>query len=179
MKLSISTCGTEREKQPDGTYRFDAVKGLRQCAAAGFTYVDFNFAQAAVANRPLSGADWKRWTESVRQTADELHLTVSQTHAHWFYPHLVPAGEVEWNNDMVRRSVEATSMLGENIWMVTHPRSIYDAEGFSLQKTLDYNYAQCMELGELGKKYGVGIAIENLFHVPGRTDYYCKTEELL
>ena len=179
MYLSMSTCGTEREKLPDGSYRFDALDGLRQCAAAGFTHIDFNFAQVAVHCRPLSADDWKTWVASLREAADDLQLTVSQTHAHWFYPHLVPADELVWNNEMVRRSVEATAMLGKNAWMVTHPRSIYDAEGFNLQKTLEYNYAQCMELGELGKKHGVGIAIENLFPVPGRIDYAYTTEELL
>ncbi len=179
MQLSMSTCSTEREKLPDGQYRFDIHDGLRQCAEAGFSAVDFNFSAIGKLTKVLDGEDWRDWVSSVRDTAQKLNLTFTQTHAHWFYlSDCATAEQLERNEMLVRRSVEATGILGKDIWMVTHPRSVFDAEGFNFQKTLEYNYANFSELGELGRKFGVGIAIENL--PPTKNIAYgITTEELV
>ena len=175
----MSTCSTERERLPDGKYRFDVQDGLRQCAAAGFSAVDFNFAAVGKLTNILDDNGWKDWVLSVRDVAQQLNLTFVQTHAHWFYLSECTTNEMLHRNELlVRRSVESTSLLGPGIWMVTHPRSVFDAEGFNLQKTLEYNYASFSELGELGNRFGVGIAIENL--PPTKNIAYgITTEELL
>lgn len=179
MNLSMSTVSSERVRTPEGmVYR--PMEGIRLCAEAGFRHIDFNFTHAPKENRPFSGENWESWVSQVRDTCRECGITVTQTHAYWFWLKDMTSREHwEWSEAMVRRSVAATAMLNPGAWMVTHPRSVYDAEGFNMEKTLEYNYARCSELGELARKHGVGIAVENLFPLEGKIDYAAQPEDLL
>ena len=177
MKLSISTCATERKIVSDG-FEFAPLDGLKECKESGFQYVDFNFANAAEDGRPLSKSDWEKWVASVRQTADECKLQIEQTHSHWFHlKELQAQEELQWHDEMVRRSILASAMLGDNPWVVVHPRSIFRDDVFALKETVAYNYDTCMRVGEIAAKCGARIAVENLF-CNGHIGYYSAAEEL-
>ena len=163
VKLSLSTCATERRIIPGG-FEFAPIEGLQQCKDAGFQYVDFNFANAASDGRPMSCDDWENWIETVCEAKDTLGLTVEQTHGHWFHLNqLASDEELAWHDEMVRRSLVCSSKLGEKPWVVMHPRSIFGTEGYDAKKSDSYNYEKFMELGELAAKLGIRIAVENLF----------------
>ena len=177
MNLSLSTCATERRIVPGG-FEFAPVEGLRQCAEAGFRYVDFNFANAGKDGRPMSHDDWEAWGDAMAQAVQECGLTVEQTHGHWFHLNeLNSPEELAWNDEMVRRSLILSARLGKEPWVVLHPRSIFDAEGYQAEKSHAYNYSKFMELGELAAKVGVHIAVENLF-LHRSIGSCCNAEEL-
>lgn len=177
MQLSISTSATERKCLPDG-FVFEPVEGLVQCKEAGFWHIDFNFAQAAAGSRPLSQDNWEEWGDMIAAKASELKLCVGQTHGHWFYSSKVKTQEeLEWNEEMVRRSILCSSKFGTNPWVVFHPRSIMGDDGCDLQKSADYNYEVCMRLGDLAVKCGARIAVENLFS-NSKVGYCCRAEDL-
>ena len=177
MKLSLSTCATERRIVPAG-FEFAPEEGLHQCAEAGYKYVDFNFAHAASDGRPMSCDHWEAWIDSVCQVKEELGLTVEQTHGHWFHLNQLASQEqLHWNDEMVRRSLICSSKLGEKPWAVLHPRSIFGPEGYDAEKSRQYNYDKFMELGELAADFGVRLAVENLF--PHKSiGACCNAEEL-
>ncbi len=179
MQLSMSTVAAERIRGPEGMI-YRPMEGIRRCAEAGFRYIDFNFTHAPREDRPFAGDAWESWVAQVRDACQECGVTVSQTHAYWFWLKDMTSREHwEWSEAMVRRSLLATAMLSPGAWMVTHPRTVFDAEGYNREKTLEYNYARCSELGELGRKHGVGIAVENLFPLEGKIAYAAQPEELL
>lgn len=178
MKLSMSTCATERKITENG-FEFAPAEGLRQCKEAGFQYIDFNFAHAANGRRPLSGETWEAWIESVGETVQELGLTVEQTHSHWFWLQKCRTEEVlQWNKEMVRRSIIGSARLGDHPWVVLHPQSVFTNDELDPEKTREYNLRYCMELGEIAAKYGAKIAVENLF-VNRYEGHYCAPDELL
>lgn len=178
MKLSMSTCGTERKLLPDG-FEFAPVEGIGQCKEAGFDYIDFNFANAAADSRPMSRDDWKDWIAEIQQAVKDNGVTVSQTHAHWFHINqLLSEEELQWHDEMVRRSLWCSAQLGDRPWVVTHPRSIFDSEGYNAAKSREYNYRVYQGLGEYAEKYGVRIAVENLF-ANKNIGYCCCAEELM
>lgn len=179
MQLSMSTVATERIRGPEGMI-YRPFEGIRLCREAGFRHIDFNFTHAPKEDRPFAGEDWESWVLQVRDMSQECGVTVSQTHAYWFWLKDMTSREHwEWSEEMVRRSLRATAMLNPGAWMVTHPRTVFDAEGCNMQKTLEYNYARCSELGELAAKYGVRIAVENLFPLEEKIAYCTQPEELL
>lgn len=177
MKLSISTSATERKILPNG-YAFEPVEGILQCRDAGFRYIDFNFAQAASNGRPMSQDSWEEWGDTIAAAVADSGLVVEQTHGHWFHlKDICSQEELDWNEEMLRRSIHCSSKLGDKPWVVVHPRSIFDAEGCSLDKSREYNYEVCMKLGELATKCGVRIAVENLF-CNSKNGYCCNAEQL-
>lgn len=178
MKLSIATCATEQQITA-GEKVFDPATGIRQCAEAGFSRIDFNFAKAAQkGDRPLTGDGYLDWAKAMRAVADEAGVTAEQTHAHWFYIEDQSSPDVAWNMEMLRRSVEASAVMGDRPWVVTHPLSLADAEGYNEKKTRRFLLDLYGELGDLAAKCGVRIAMENLF--PGGMRFFgCCPEDLL
>lgn len=178
MKLSIGTVGTEREKLQDG-FRYAAEDGIRQCKAAGFDILDFNLAIASNLDRPMTRDNWHGWLDSVKQTIAECGVTVHQTHGHWYYLLGEDAEGLAFHDEMVRRSIEATGQLGDHPWMVTHPLSVFDSEGYNEQKTKEFLIRNYSEMGELAVKYGARIAAENLFRITNKNAFGCCPEDLL
>ena len=178
MNLSISTCATERRITETG-FVFAPEEGIRQCAEAGFRYIDFNFANAAKRKGPLSGDNWESWVADMEACVHRNGLTVEQTHSHWFWLQKCPTEErLQWNKEMLCRSIIASSRLGDNPWVVFHPLSIFDNDVLNLEKTREFNLRYCTEMGEIAAKYGARIAIENLFPNPFE-GYCCAADELL
>ena len=177
MELSISTCATEIQNTPQGKV-FDPAAGVRQAAEAGFRCVDFNFAQAAKDHRPLSQDRWQDWAKEMRDACDAAGVTVTQTHGYWFYIEDEASPQVEWNMEMLRRSIVASSCMGDRPWTVVHPLSLLSGGEYSEKRTRDFMVRHMRELGELAAKHGVRIAMENTFK--GGLRYFgCTAEELV
>ena len=179
MNVSMSIVGAQWVKE-NGEKRYDPAQGVRDCAAAGFRYLDFDLSNAAKNGGPMSRDDFPAWCREMRRVLDECGVTVQQTHGHWCWPSVMPTQEERDRNwQMTLRSVEATSFLGNRPWMVTHPISVFDAEGYNREKSVELGYRQYSELGELGKKYGTRIAAEHLFVIANKNGYCCGVEDLL
>lgn len=178
MRLSIGTVGTEREVLPEG-FLFKAKTGIRQCAEAGFQILDFNLANASKDDRPLTKDHWRTWAQSVRAVADECGVSIRQTHGHWYYLLGESEEKIAWHGEMVRRCIETTAMLGDHPWMVTHPLSVFDAEGYNREKTREFLLRDYGEMGELAARCGARIAAENLFAIPDKNVFGCCAEDLL
>ena len=178
MNLSISTCATERRLVPGG-YEFAPIEGLQQCKEAGFRYVDFNLANAADGGRPLSHSDWEVWAEKMAFAVAERELLVHQVHGHWFHMcEMTSQEELDWNEEMVRRSIMAASKIGDHPWVVIHPRSVFENGVFQEEKSKKLNYEVYMRWGEIAEKCGVRIAAENLF-CNEKIGYYDSAEVLM
>ena len=68
MRLSTSTC--IYFNRPDGS-KMDIRETIRACSRAGYRVMDMNFHDAAVFRTPFTGAGWKDWVYSLRETAEE------------------------------------------------------------------------------------------------------------
>lgn len=174
MKLSISTCISELQ----AGRRFDAEEGLRILADAGFRNIDFNFSRAAENGGPLAQSDWRDWAKHIRETADALGLTVTQTHAYWFYIPDENSPDVAVNLEYLRRSVEASAIVADSPWVVTHPLSLADEGGYAPERTKSFLLSLYRDLGETAARCGVQLAIENLF-TGGMRYFGCLPEDLL
>ncbi len=176
MKLSISSTAFQNRRQ-DGKLIYDPESGISRCAQAGFQYLDMNFIAPGRAGQPLSRDDWRSWILQLKDLIAQSGMTVSQTHAYWWMKEMEPE---EWsqNEELVFRSMEASSMLGEKLWMTAHTFSRYDENGYDSKATLQYNYELFCRLGEKAEKLGIRIAVENLFHIAGVIDYAGCAEDL-
>lgn len=208
MKLSASTCASERflldgslgdnvsklsDEERDRLFPQDKKKtlneveyefcpeaGVDDLKAAGFEIVDFNFAQAAKRNGPLSRENWESWAKDLASYVRKSGVTVGQTHGHWFI--LCDQRDeqsLSFHLEMTKRSLRASAFLTEKPWMVTHAFTVLDSEGYNRERSLEYNYAHYSELLELGERYGTRIAMENVFPIPERTYFGTTAEDLV
>lgn len=166
MRLSTSTnlFGENRNKIP--VPYTDTVECLRRCKAAGFDVVDMNFCPMRRGLTNFVRDDWMESLSRVKEAADELGLTFSQSHLP-IYPDL-NAGPLESDPafyplfmEYTRRAVIGSGTLGVK-WAVAHPytdtrNSQYD-NAASLKMNLDFY----RPIVELAKENGVGIAFENM-----------------
>lgn len=136
---------------------------LRQCAAAGFRYLDFGFAELSLVSGRFHGDDWRGEIQEYIELAGELGLTFVQAHATIFdfcnldenYDHM---------ETLFERSIEGAAMM-KVPWLVVHPSSAL-AGGMVRPDTHEKNVAFFQRYGAIAAQKGVGIAVENMW---GRT----------
>lgn len=151
--------------------------GIRQCAQAGFSRMEYNFLTGGNA-KPLAGDNWRQAVAQLQQTLEENKMTVPYTHDCWFLmAQAKDPKDVAHKEEMVRRSVEASVMLGCRN-MVVHTQSIYDAEGYNAAKTEEYNRAFFSEIGNLAAAKNMQLWVENVFPIAGCIDHACFPEEM-
>lgn len=178
MKLSI-TSGAVCGVRENGQVRFLPHLGIEQCARAGFDRMEYNLLAGPTADRLMARGNWREELFRLRQTLDENAMIVPYTHDAWFMmAQTVDASDVAFKEEMVRRSVEATCILGGKR-MVVHAQSIYDSEGYNESKTWEYNRAFLSEIGELAARDGIGLDVENLFPVAGMIEFSSRAEDLM
>ena len=148
MKLAIETY-VPREK-------FGDLKGLEVIKEAGFDAVDYSFYWTKEHN-DLLGADYMEKARSVRAKLDELGLECRQAHAPFDF-------RSEWAMDestpaylRIVRAIKAAAVLGvKNI--IVH--ALVPPAG---EDVIDFNVKYYRTFEPYCKKYGVCIAVENLF----------------
>lgn len=177
MKLSISNNGVYGIRT-DGKLQHLPHLAIETCATAGFDRMEYNFCSGPAAAKPLAGDNWKDVVAGLKQTLDANNICVPYTHDFWYLMANTKGPEdVALKDLMIRRSVEATTML-ESKLMVIHTQSIFDAEGYNPEKTHIYNKVFLSEMGELAAKAGLALAIENVFPIPGAIGHACYPEEM-
>ncbi|MBQ3078507.1 MAG: sugar phosphate isomerase/epimerase [Clostridia bacterium] len=159
----------------DKNYIIPIADQVSRIAKNGFEYLDFNFLDWFYDPRsPMVGNEWEKWVASAGDAAAKHGARFNQAHAPC--PIFTCAHDKELLWELDRRSIIGCHMLGIP-WMVYH--AIPDPKQYgSNQDVFTFNREFFAPLQELSHKYGVGIAIENVWpvneHLP-----YCRTEALI
>ena len=136
---------------------FGLDKMLDIFAEAGFEALDFNLDLAA-----YIGELDKAYFEEIRGKVEARGMTVGQTHAP-FPPNYPEEDKTAKRFDEIVKSFEYSAYLGAEC-VVVHPKKAigydYLAEG---ERHFEENLAFYRALLPYAKKYGVKIAIENIF----------------
>ena len=129
---------------------------------AGFQYISVNLHDIP---DPTDAAYDKAPTH-IMEILQKYNLQVVQTHLYYYYP-LSSADKIEEELEhRVLREVEVSGKIGAP-WCVWHPR--YYKEGawstgvYDEERTFYYNHETVSHYLEQGKRFGTGIALENLF----------------
>jgi len=177
MKLSITNSAVYGVRK-NGKVEFLPELGIRQCAQAGFTRMEYNFQTGPVAAKPLAADNWKETVTRLGQVLEENHITVPYTHDFWYIIANAKGPEdIALKDEMTRRSVEATHMLGAPM-MVAHAQSIYSENGYNADKTREYNRAFFHEIGDLAAPYGIRVVVENVFPIAGCLEFTSYAEDM-
>lgn len=159
MKLSVETCMLYR--------KFGDFEGTRLIKEAGFDGIDYSYYWLPSDGEVL-GDGYVEYAKKLRAHLDQLGLECKQAHA----PFAIHYGE-EFSTETVNyrdivRSLESAAILGvENI--VVHAISV----PIELKHTLEeYNYRFYKSLEPYCEKFGIHIAVENLFTKDAKRDRY-------
>lgn len=149
----------------------DSIRAVRE---AGFTHIDITLHAYCFKGSPLDGDGWERWVDDVGECAARVGLGINQTHTH-FYKHIDTPETLAFREKMVERCIAASGRLKAR-WTVMHILRTIDL-GLTAQdkeEAMRRNARYFAPYGDMARKYGVGIAIEN-----GLTGYYHSADELL
>lgn len=151
---------------------------IRLCAEAGYQVLDFCFHDLTTYSSPFMGAEWKFYLEGLRELGETCGVEFSQGHAP-LYDFCNPKEDHERRDVLIRRSIEGAAVLGVR-WLVMHPSSCYDT-ATPVQTSREKNVEQFRQYAEYAGKFGVGIALENMWDLsiaPVRR-YASNAEELV
>lgn len=177
MRLSTSTCIHEHVLW-NKEMHYTCEESLEACAKAGYRVLDMSFINYSRVNQPMTKPDWADWIKRIKDRAESLNLEFSQAHAH-FYPRTgLDTAAIEWNEELIRRSIIAAGTL-QSKWIVIHPVSMNDGTWYSHKKSLETNVELYQQYGELAAKYNLGVATENMIEAKNNRRYASSTEELL
>lgn len=149
------------------------MKGLRDPSVilqllhdVGYDVVDIGFCTQNNPEFILRQDDWKQRIEAVGNTAAKLGMQIGQSHLPYHKKNndravdLTKPGYMEYYNEMLRRSYEASSMLGVP-YATLHPFTYVDSlSNHELHRQRNYEYMAPMV--EYGAHLNVGTAIENM-----------------
>lgn len=141
------------------------LEALNAIRAAGFSAVDFSFYWGGK-DYPMYGDGYEAYARQVRAELDRIGLVCNQAHA----PFDVEYG-MEWNTDvpayrMVVQAIHAAALLGAE-QIVVHSIGLPEEKR---KEEFDYNYRYYKSLEPYAEKYGVRIAVENLFFADRKRD---------
>lgn len=177
MRLSTSTNIMDRYQRVQNAVSMEDC--LRRCQKAGYRVMDMNFCDMSNPGMPLALPDWEAWTARIGRLAQDLGLTFSQSHAH-FYNFLAPdVPDRAFRDEMIRRSILASGMLGVP-WMTMHAGTDAQSNGFSAKRSKEGNLRVLGPWVELALRQGVGVCLENMFDpTPTQRTYTASTDDLL
>jgi len=177
MNLSTSTNICEYTLGDHSAFTYTCAQSMEMIKAAGFDAADVCFCTFCRGTLPMTKDDWKHWVEELGETKEKIKLPLTQSHAH-FYDY-ENSKDPEWDDELVRRSIEAAGML--NIpWITVHTQSVHSDCGFSAAKNKALNMQLLSRYAEWGARYGVGLAVENLIERRnGERRYAVQAEELI
>lgn len=179
-RLSTSTNLMDRYLKTQGVITM--TQCIDECYKAGYRILDMNLCDMSNPGMPLSLDNWEQWVDNVGNQAARLGIELTQSHSAFYNVVKRDVEDRDFREEMVRRSIIASSRFGVK-WMVMHAGTVRE-EGYSWAESKEKNIAYFAKHLEMGKKYGVGIAIENLFdpkHDPRNTmrSYTGTLEELI
>ena len=142
------------------------VRALELIAAAGFEGIDYSFYWLP-AEHPMAGEQFLSYADELKERMDRLGLCCHQAHA----PFNMVFGDVfDESGDHFRgvvRAMEAASRLGAKRIVVHAVKIPPEHGGVNL---LDYNVEFYRALAPYCRRFGIKVAVENLF----TSDKKCK-----
>lgn len=165
MRLATSTCIFPSHRQGGAIPLVDSIALCREC---GFEVIDLNFCAALKKNSgfPLCSDDWEAFVDQLGEAGARYGVTFNQSHAP-FDSYLRRADrplsdeEREWYFEVVRRSIVASARLGVR-WVVTHAQTDVLDDEMGFEQNIKTNLWFYAPIVEWAKKFGTGIAIENM-----------------
>lgn len=144
---------------------YTSEDGIRAVKEAGFESVDLDFAFWRLKEDKLAGDNWKAWAENQKAVCDEVGIPVMQAHAHFYgldHCELLSDEDRQHRDNAILRDIEAAAICDVK-WLVIHPESYSDDMWYSRKLSMEKNLELFKRYGEKAAKYGVGLAIENMF----------------
>lgn len=150
-------------------------ESIRMCSEAGFRFVDL------LPNATMP--DWQDQLREMKEATERYGVKIHQGHIPMNRYTRHPADEF---HAVKMHSVEAAAALGIEHLVLHADEYITPESGYDPDAALKSQYEDLAPVVEYAKKYGVGIAIENVFEdhfkavVPGgRTRFTSEIDELL
>lgn len=175
MKISTSTnilC-----ERTDGN-NIPMQESIIACAHAGFTQLDFGFAELAFHSPQFLGDDWAEEIETCGKLAHQHGITFVQGHG-TIFDFCKADSDYHQQLNLLHRSIDGAQMLGIP-WLVVHPSSHLE-DGILAADTHRLNVEFFQQIASYAHRMGVGIAIENMWGeaCPGVPRYAITAQEVL
>ena len=149
MKISVETL-TIRRKVGD----FKAIEMIKK---AGFDAVDFTYC-CIPHDEPILNDEYKDYAYKIKACIEENGLDCVQTHAPFAFEYGQKMDTSKPFYNVIVRSIEASAIIGAEM-IVVH--AINTPEDVDID---EYNYRFYKSLEPYAEKFGIKIAIENLFN---------------
>lgn len=158
MKISVETLPLAK--------RFGDKEAIRILAQAGFECIDYSMMQMGDENSPLNQPDYREYARFLRTYGESLGVTFNQGHAPYVF---------DWNKEnvfddvvipLVSKSLEIASIMGIDT-VVVHPFQ-YPTYFHHIDLIWEKNLEYYSKLLPYAQKYGVRIALENVFKLDAR-----------
>lgn len=166
MELATSTC-LFPSKRLGG--RISLVDSIKMCYECGYRNIDLNFCAASnkASGHELSGNDWEKKVDEIGELGSKLNIKFTQSHAPFdsnFWRNDdkgTTAEKREWYMETVHRSIIASARLGVK-WAIIHAQTDSLRGDMSFEQNIKSNIEFYTPIVEWAKKYGTGIAVENM-----------------
>lgn len=162
MRLSTSTNILDCELGVNKK-RVGIIESLNTCAEAGFKVFDMNFCDNGLPDGFLLSDTWESEVCHIYEESQKLGIEFSQSHLEFYNICDMQSSNAnrEVREELVRRGIIASGMLGAK-WAVLHLGTVYENGMYKCQKSKEKNMEYVKYHLETAKRYGVGLAIENL-----------------
>ena len=154
ISMNISSLFTRYTKD-------EKIKCMMACRDAGFEAVDFSLCEMIEDESEFNSDSYIEIAKKYREAADEIGLTINQTHAPFKFKNWDDADN--FNNVIFPRLVrclEISGILGAET-VIVHPIHYNDNHG--KEATFDLNMKLYGSLIPYCEKYGVKVAVENMW----------------
>ncbi len=170
MRLSIDSSHAQT--------RFGEREGLKRIKDTGFDCVDYSFYYLPD-DHPLFGDGCAEYAREIREYLDGIGLVCTQAHAPFEVEESDPFDCSCTPYRKVVKAMEAAAILGAKS-IVVNAVTVRDRSADYIE---DYNYEYYRTLEPYAEKFGIRIAIENLFNPDRKRQSYsnrrCGTPELI
>lgn len=136
--------------------KFGDFKAFEMIKNAGFDCVDYSYYWENEREEIL-GENYRNYAQSLRKKLDEIGLECNQAHAPFSLPYGAKFDVSEKKYLQLVRSIESASILGaKNI--IVHSLTVPEDADF-----MKYNIKYYKSLVPYCEKFGINVAVENLF----------------
>ncbi len=178
MRLATMTSLFRDQRGKDEHINY--IESMRRCKEAGFHVLDLNMCAMLSGKTEFNGDDWMIKADKIRNEAEKLGIEFSQSHPPYRptkYPHFKKVEEEAYFNEMTRRSIIISGMMGVK-WAVMHPVTTFESSEYSIEDDISSNHEVFDEVIELAMKENVGIAFENMSDRDNRRRFGSTVSEL-
>lgn len=156
------------------------IESMRRCKEAGFDVLDLNMCAMWAGKTEFNNDDWMFQADRVREEAEKLGVVFSQSHPPYRphkFPHFEKEEDEEYFNEITRRSIIISGMMGVK-WAVLHPVTSIENGEYILEQDIASNREVFDPVIELAIKENVGIAFENMCDRDNKRRFGTTTTEL-